>query len=34
MKGIEQEPRRFGTDFLLYPSEIHTIEDIDRFGDR
>ena len=30
MKRIEQKPRRFGTDFLLYPSEIHTIEAIGR----
>ena len=30
MKRIEQKPRRFGTDFLLYPSEIHTIDAIGR----
>jgi len=30
MKRIEQKPRHFGTDFLLYPSEIHTIETIGR----
>ncbi|MBI9089340.1 MAG: MarR family transcriptional regulator [Desulfobacterium sp.] len=30
MKQIEQKPRRFGTEFLLYPSEIHTIEAIGR----
>jgi len=30
MKQIEQKPRLFGTDFLLYPSEIHTIEAIGR----
>ncbi|MCP4117179.1 MAG: winged helix-turn-helix transcriptional regulator [Desulfobacteraceae bacterium] len=30
MKRIEQKPRRFGTDFILYPSEIHTIEAIGR----
>ncbi len=28
MKQIEQKPRYFGTDILLYPSEIHTIEAI------
>ncbi|VFQ46807.1 MarR family transcriptional regulator [Desulfoluna butyratoxydans] len=28
MKRIEQKPRYFGTDILLYPSEIHTIEAI------
>ncbi len=30
MKRIEKKPRRFGTEFLLYPSEIHTIETIGR----
>jgi len=30
MKRIEQKPRHFGTDILLYPSEIHTIEAIGR----
>lgn len=30
MKRIEQKPRHFGTNFLLYPSEIHTIEAIGR----
>ncbi|WP_300673649.1 MarR family transcriptional regulator [Desulfoluna sp.] len=28
MKRIEQTPRYFGTETLLYPSEIHTIEAI------
>lgn len=28
MKRIEQKPRYFGTEILLYPSEIHTIEAI------
>lgn len=28
MKRVEQKPRYFGTDVLLYPSEIHTIESI------
>ncbi|SCY38188.1 MarR family transcriptional regulator [Desulfoluna spongiiphila] len=28
MKRIEQKPRYFGTDILLYPSEIHTIDAI------
>ncbi|MCG8472276.1 MAG: MarR family transcriptional regulator [Desulfobacterales bacterium] len=30
MKRIEQTPRHFGTDVLLYPSEIHTIDAIGR----
>ena len=30
MKQIEQKPRHFGTQFLLYPSEIHTIQAIGR----
>ena len=30
MNRIEQKPRRFGTDFLLYSSEIHTIQAIGR----
>ena len=29
-KQIEQRPRHFGTNFVLYPSEIHTIEAIGR----
>lgn len=28
IKRIEQKPRYFGTNILLYPSEIHTIEAI------
>ncbi|MCG8567662.1 MAG: MarR family transcriptional regulator [Desulfobacterales bacterium] len=28
MKRIEQKPRHFGTEVLLYPSEIHTIDAI------
>ena len=30
MKRIEQKPRHFGTQILLYPSEIHTIDLIGR----
>ncbi|WDP92020.1 MAG: MarR family transcriptional regulator [Desulfobacter sp.] len=30
MKRIEQKPRYFGTPYLLYPSEIHTIESVGR----